>query len=252
MFVFFKTLWRDDPIRVAMALVISISLLRLCALFFYQSSLGPDEAQYWFWSQRLDWGYYSKPPMIAWVIALPTALLGDHVWVVRFLSPLLIGGTAILLMLTGRRLYDDHIGAWAGLLWLTLPAVLLGTTIISTDIPLLFFWSLSLYALVGLSQSKGPQTYGWAILLGAGLGLGLLSKYAMIYFFVGWGGAILISDAARKSLKPLPLLVAAVVAASFFTPNLLWNAQNGFQTLSHTADNANWGRQLLNPGELWA
>ncbi|MEM9988388.1 MAG: hypothetical protein AAF723_02625, partial [Pseudomonadota bacterium] len=81
---------------------------------------------------------------------------------------------------------------------------------------------------------------------------GLLSKYAMIYFFVGWGGAILISAAARKSLKPLPLLGAAVVAASFFTPNLLWNAENGFQTLSHTADNANWGRQLLNPGELWA
>jgi hypothetical protein len=32
-----------------------------------------DEAQYWTWAQQLQWGYYSKPPVIAALIALTTS-----------------------------------------------------------------------------------------------------------------------------------------------------------------------------------
>ncbi len=35
-----------------------------------------DEAQYWRWGDTLDWGYYSKPPMIAWVIHGVTSIFG--------------------------------------------------------------------------------------------------------------------------------------------------------------------------------
>ena len=30
--------------------------------------LAPDEAHYWDWSRRLDWCYYSKGPLVAWLI----------------------------------------------------------------------------------------------------------------------------------------------------------------------------------------
>ena len=36
-----------------------------------------DEAQYWTWAQHLDWGYFSKPPGVAALIWLSTALFGD-------------------------------------------------------------------------------------------------------------------------------------------------------------------------------
>ena len=42
-----------------------------------------DEAQYWEWSRRLDWSYYSKGPLIAWLIALSEAVLGHGAWQVR-------------------------------------------------------------------------------------------------------------------------------------------------------------------------
>ena len=38
-----------------------------------------DEAQYWTWAQALDWGYFSKPPGIAALIALSTTLFGDGI-----------------------------------------------------------------------------------------------------------------------------------------------------------------------------
>ena len=42
--------------------------LRLVALTLNGTNLFFDEAQYWTWSQDLDFGYYSKPPLIAWII----------------------------------------------------------------------------------------------------------------------------------------------------------------------------------------
>src|SRR5262245_37489018 len=48
--------------------------------------LGPDEAQYWTWSQDLAWGYYSKPPGIAWEIWAGTQLLGNTELGVRLFS----------------------------------------------------------------------------------------------------------------------------------------------------------------------
>src|SRR5579863_88185 len=38
--------------------------------------LAPDEAHYWDWSRHLDWSYYSKGPLVAWLIRASCALFG--------------------------------------------------------------------------------------------------------------------------------------------------------------------------------
>src|SRR4051794_24778983 len=38
--------------------------------------LAPDEAHYWDWSRHLDWNYYSKGPLVAWIIGASCWLLG--------------------------------------------------------------------------------------------------------------------------------------------------------------------------------
>ena len=35
-----------------------------------------DEAEYWAWSRQLDWSYYSRGPLIAWLIRLATECSG--------------------------------------------------------------------------------------------------------------------------------------------------------------------------------
>ena len=45
--------------------------------------LSGDEAQYWDWSRHLDLSYYSKGPMVAYIIRASCALLGDNMPAVR-------------------------------------------------------------------------------------------------------------------------------------------------------------------------
>ena len=61
----------------AATLIGVLTVARLVTLFVTPIGLYPDEAQYWLWSRVLDWGYFSKPPMIAWLIRATTALGGD-------------------------------------------------------------------------------------------------------------------------------------------------------------------------------
>ena len=65
-------------------------LLRLAVLIASPLEIGPDEAQYWRWSRTLDFGYYSKPPLIAWVIAASTAVFGEGEWAIRVSAPILM------------------------------------------------------------------------------------------------------------------------------------------------------------------
>ncbi|MDP6935380.1 MAG: glycosyltransferase family 39 protein, partial [Myxococcota bacterium] len=54
-----------------------------------------DEAYYWTWSQRLDWGYFDHPPAIAWLVRLGTLLLGDTERGVRIMA-IVVGGVGVL------------------------------------------------------------------------------------------------------------------------------------------------------------
>ena len=76
--------------------------LRIAAIHFAKIDLVPDEAQYWTWSRELAFGYFSKPPMIAWVIRGISEVCGNSEACVRSASPLLYTLTSIILFFTAR------------------------------------------------------------------------------------------------------------------------------------------------------
>lgn len=226
-------------------LAAAITALRIATLILTPLGIGPDEAQYWFWSRDPDFGYYSKPPLIAWAIALTTGLFGNADWAVRLSAPVFHAGAAAFLYLAAKRFYDDSTAFWTGLGWLLMPGVLLSSFIMATDAPLLFFWSAGLFFLSRIMNAQAPKLSDFAG-LGAAIGLGLLSKYAMIYFPAALALS-LVSKPVRERLLTPWLAVTAVIAALLFAPNIIWNVSHDFQTLSHTADNADWGAQLFHP-----
>lgn len=223
------------------ALLIGITLYRLWVVVTSGLNLYVDEAQYWYWAQHLAWGYYSKPPVIAAIIALTTDLFGNSEWSVRLGSIILYPISTWLLYLLAKRLFDTKTAFIAAVLFITLPAVSLSSTLISTDVPLFFCWTLALYAFV-----KALETNNWWdwILLGIALGIGLLSKYTMGIFLV----SALLYLVWTKQLKPLvnPRAWAAIgIAGLLFMPNLWWNWQNHFPTFQHTAEIALASKQGL-------
>ncbi|MBC6983749.1 glycosyltransferase family 39 protein [Caulobacter sp. 17J80-11] len=241
-----------DPWRTTLAFVGVLTLVRLVVLFTTPLELYPDEAQYWLWSRELDFGYYSKPPMIAWLIHLTTAIGGnDEAWV-RLSSLFLHAGAALALFQVGRTLYDARTGLWSAVLYSLMPGVVLSSGLVSTDASLLFFLSLTLWAyarLVTAADDRGRLTA--ALGMGAALGLAFLSKYAALYFLAGLLAHAVISREARAAWNWKTGLAALAAFAVVAAPNVIWNAHHGFATVAHTADNANWhAGDLFHPAEL--
>lgn len=244
----------DDPssrraCALALALIGLVTAARCALLAFDPPNVSFDEAQYWAWAQTIQLGYYSKPPMVAWVIAATTALFGDGEGAVKLGSALAQGGVAVVLLFLGRALFGGRLGAWAGAAWITMPAVSLSSVMITTDPFLLLFWSLALLALVEAPR-RGAGVNRWWLLFGVAFGLGLLSKYAMAFFLACLAVWLVWDRAARPLLRMPGLWTGLGLGVLIYLPNLVWNATNGFVSYAHTRDNANLKGHLFNPDKL--
>lgn len=229
---------RPEPFALVAIIVAILTLARLAVIIATPLNLGPDEAQYWSWSLTPAFGYFSKPPLIAWIIGASTSLCGDGEACIRISSPLFHAASALTLFFAARTLYDARVGAWAALTYALMPGTSFSSLLITTDVPLLFFWCLGLLALAKLREA---QSAGWAVVLGVALGLGLLSKYAMLYFVLGAGLALLSNVEGRRLIVSRAGLITLAVALIVFAPNIIWNITHQFETVSHTAANANIG-----------
>jgi hypothetical protein len=228
---------------LTLGVVALVTAARLVWLAVQPADLYPDEAQYWFWAQQPAFGYYSKPPLVAWLIALTTSAFGDGEFAVRLSAPLLHAVAAGFIYGIGARLYDGRVGFWAALAYLTAPGVSLSAYVISTDAALLPCWAAALYTFIRARDSDGMA---WWIMAGIAAGLGLLAKYAMIYWLIAAFGFMLLVPGERRHLRKL--LGTASIAVLLYLPNLWWNWSNGFVSYLHVRDNASLSRDLVNPG----
>ena len=195
-----------------------------------------DESQYWFWAKHPAFGYYSKPPMIAWLMAASTALFGDGNFGVKMLSPVLLLGIGLMLRATSRLLgYNERTSNWVLVTYLTLPVVTGNAIFFTTDVPLQFCWAVAMHGV--LHALLHPQKAGrWWLLAGAAAGFGLLSKYTTVAFAASSFCALVAVPGNRRWFAtPWPWL-AAITAVAIFAPNLWWNAQHHFATFHHTND----------------
>jgi len=211
--------------------------LRVAAVYAAKTDLVLDEAQYWTWSRELAFGYFSKPPLIAWLIRATSAVCGNSEACIRSASPILYSVVAIVLFFTARALYDARVGFWSAIVFATLPGVSYSSLLITTDVPLVLFWSIMLFAWVMLLKR---QSLGYAVLLGVAIGLGLLAKQAMLYAFLCIGVHAAVSKEARDALRGGRGIVVAAIAIVLFAPNVVWNAQHDFPTVKHTESNIGW------------
>jgi len=102
----------ESSLNVIVGNFVLITLVRLAGLATSSVDLFTDEAQYWSWSRELSWGYFSKPPLIAWIIHVAESLCGSSEACVRAPSPIFYFGTCVVINLIGRKLYGPVVGLW--------------------------------------------------------------------------------------------------------------------------------------------
>lgn len=226
------------PALVAVAL--AVWALRALLSANTGASLHVDEAQYWDWSNALQWGYYSKPPGIATLLALSRGLFGDTVPAVRALPQLCWPAAAVVLAWLARdqarcAAMADRSGA-ASVAWWTLAIVLCSPLagllglVATTDALLVLAWACGL---AGLWWGVAHQRRAGWVLYALATGLGMLSKYSCAAL---WLGALLwlASQPSRSSLRAWAWATAAAMA--LWSPNLWWNHDTGWATLRHTTE----------------
>ncbi|MBL4928403.1 ArnT family glycosyltransferase [Fuscibacter oryzae] len=237
-------------LRPALGLVLAVALLRWTLLALNRTDLFVDEAQYWLWGQHFAFGYYSKPPLIAWVIGAVTGLVGsDAPFWVRMPGAAFHGATALLLGALAAR-GGRALALWTVAAYLTLPMVAFGSLILSTDTIMAPFFAAALLFHARLIE-RGRTTD--AVLAGVMVGVACLAKYAGVYFLIGVALAAILRRDLRIGWRNAGLMVLAWAVT--LSPNLIWNLTHGLSTFSHTADNIGWVKEDsagpgLNPASM--
>jgi hypothetical protein len=219
------------------AAVTALHLLYLCR--DCPLDLAPDEAHYWDWSRQLDWSYYSKGPLVAWLIRASIAATGEFFSSVTgsempavrlpavILSALLLMGLYVLTVQTfAKPKWAASVVACA----LTLPMVSAGAGIMTIDAPFLCCWS---WALVwGHQVIFKRSSWAWPA-VGIAVGLGILAKYTMVLWWISFVLFLLTNPRFRPLLWRPGFWAMSAVAALSCLPILIWNAHHDWVGARH-------------------
>ncbi|BBB29594.1 glycosyltransferase family 39 protein [Neptunomonas japonica] len=227
--------------------IVALTLYRILSITQGHVSLFYDEAYYYHWSLNPDWGYYSKPPMVAWIIAFTTTLFGDNDFAVKLGAPLLYSLTAGVIYQIAKRLWNPKAAACSALVFCSAPLVGFNSLFITTDAPLLFFWALSTWLFIIATETNSWKDW---VLLGFSVGCGMMSKYTMALLPLGLFIYMGFAEKHRSQLATLKPWTAAIIAGLIFSLNIYWNYQHDFVTLSHTSEISQLDKKLFNPDKL--
>ena len=219
-----------DGLRLA-GLISALILFKAWLIHVAGFDLHYEEAQYWTWSQHLDWGYYSKGPLTAWVIAVFTALFGHGEWQVRLGAWLFQGIFLCIAYAFARDVWQDRrAGWWAVVLLLTTPVYFTLYLAMTTDALLLVFWTWGLWAAYRALYRGRPRAW---YELGAAVGLGALAKLSIGLLPLFTALAVLLNPTLRRHLKTPQLWGGLLIMAVIMTPLLWWNARHQWMLLHH-------------------
>jgi membrane-associated phospholipid phosphatase len=242
--------FKDRPdTTILFVFLLAISLFRIYYILNSPLDLSPDEAHYWEWSRRLDLSYYSKGPMIAYLIYIGTAIFGDTVFGIRVMAVIFSLLSSLVLFILGKSLAGERTGLFSAIVIQIIPLFSAYGILFTIDSPFIFFWILSLFlfwkalgknALPDLSQAETHQTgaMGYWILLGVSIGFGLLTKYTMALFYLSAFLFFLFARGQKKLLLTRGPYIAFLTSLLIFSPVIIWNMQHDWVTFRHTAGQA--------------
>ena len=209
-----------------------IARIGVMMMFVSGADLAGDEAYYWDWGRRPDWCYYSKPPMIGWLMGVIGWLTGNAEWGIRFAALLLGTATLVIVHRMALVMFDARTAFVAALLVLLTIANAGLNLLFTIDAPLLLFWTLGLL-LFWFAAEKPACNVRW-LALALVIGLGTLSKQMMLAFP---GMMLLFAAVSREDrglLRNPRMWMAMLAGMAFIIPVLKWNQEHAWITLEHT------------------
>ena len=202
-----------------------------------------DEAEYWAWSRQLDWSYFSRGPLIAWLIRLATTLLGglsvkatgSLMLAVRLPAVLLGGLTAWgVFRLATMTTSSSRSALMAVLLLPAIPVMAIGGVVITSDTPLVCCWVWAAVWTYRAVRTQQPFAWTTAGLIGA---LGMWAKYSFLVFLASAALFLVVTPAYRHQLRRVGFWAMSLLCVGLgLAPILIWNVNHGWAGAGQLAD----------------
>ena len=224
--------------RAAAGLVLLAAGLNLAYLVCDCSlELAPDEAHYWHWSRNPDWSYYSKGPLVAWLIrgscelfgGLSVRLVGTEMLAVRL--PAVASNAALLAglyVLTSNVLRSPRAGLTVLAVALTYPPASAAAVVMTIDPPFLACWC---WALVGVLKARASGRGRWWLVAGGCSCLGVLAKYPMLLLPAAVAGFL--AAHARGEFRRPGFWAFVGFTLLGCVPVVVWNAAHDWVSVRH-------------------
>ena len=207
-----------------------IALVALCAAALHMATNGRygfhrDELQFLSDARHLDWGYVSYPPMPPFLEHILLSIFGLSLVWLRLFSVIAQALVIVVSGLMARDLGGGRLAQITTALAVALsPLPIFEATEFQYTSFAFLWWVLVSWFTIRLLKTDNPR---WWLAIGAALGLGLLTKYAIVFYIAG----ILVGMAfspARKFFASKWFWAAVALALLIFLPNLIWLVRHQF------------------------
>lgn len=212
-------------ILIFVAIKVGLNLLAISHYGFHR-----DELLHLALGDHLDWGFKEVPPFIAVLAKITTTVFGDSVFAARIFSTLFSG---LIIWFTGQIVIE--LGGKKFAITLACLALIFSPAFAASGYlfqPVVFdqlWWVLTVYLLIRYMNTSLPI---YIYLLGAVIGVGLLTKYTMAFFAIALIIGLLFTK-QRKILWNRHVLFAAITASVIFLPNIIWQVNHYLPVVTH-------------------
>jgi 4-amino-4-deoxy-L-arabinose transferase-like glycosyltransferase len=184
-----------------------------------------DELQFLSDASHMDWGFVAYPPLTPFLEHIGLSLFGLSLVGLRLFAVLAQATVLVITGLIARELGGGRLAQVTAALSIALSGLSLfeGTEFQYTSFDYLW-WVLAAYFIVRLSRTENPRLW---LAVGTVIGLGLLTKYSIIFFIAGILAGVVLSSARRYLLSPW-FWGGIALAFLICLPNLLWQVHRHF------------------------
>jgi hypothetical protein len=184
-----------------------------------------DELQFLSDARHLDWGFVSYPPVTPFLEHIGLSLFGLSLVGLRIFSVIAQAAVVVVSGLMARELGGRCLAQTAAALAVALSPLPLfeGTEFQYSSFDFLW-WVLAAYFTIRLLKSEDPR---WWLAVGVPVGLGLLTKYSIVFYIAGILGGVAFTG-ARRHFASRWFWAGIGVALIIFLPNFLWLLRHDF------------------------
>jgi 4-amino-4-deoxy-L-arabinose transferase-like glycosyltransferase len=214
--------------RIICFLTIGVFIMLTIAKIFLASQLslfGDDESFYWQCAQHPSLAYSDHPFMTSFLILSGTKLLGNTYLGVRMIFLIMGSFIPFLIFIMARSLVGKRDAFYAAAMSMGLPLLGCMGVLAMPDVPLLFFWIISLAAFERAVRTE--NIWPW-IVAGISIAAGINTHYRFSVFIACAGAYLLLTKTGRRQWKKFGLWIAILIAGAGLLPVVWFNVTHDF------------------------